>query len=194
MAETRTVLVDVDDTLADAGSAILRYVNERADKPYQYAELTREFREGKFPEFETLLQEFLNQPARVAAYEPYPGALASIRRLHDAGFVVHVASSRKEPLHQTTIQWLQAHGFADYVSQTHPRSARLKGHDFKVAVARQIKPAAAFDDTYQVAQALANSGFPVYLIDRPWNKQPALPGRITRVSSFARAVDLFLET
>ncbi len=189
----KTVLVDIDDTLADAQPAILAYVNARSRTPLAYEQYSRAHREDKSTDHQRLVDEFMKQPELVLAYPPYHDALAAIQRLHAAGYLIHIASARKEPLHQTTIDWLAHHGFADYVTEIHGRSSKQLGHEFKQEVAAKVQAVAAFDDTQLVAETLANSNVMVYLIDRPWNAAAVVGTNIIRVPSFAAGVTRFLE-
>jgi phosphoglycolate phosphatase-like HAD superfamily hydrolase len=185
----RTVLVDIDDTLSDTQNPMLAYVNSKSSQPYTFDKMTREHREAGIPEYENLVQEFLARPDLVSKCPPFSDALDAMRRLHEAGYEIHIVSSRKEPLHAITETWLAEHGFADYVHQIHPRSSTQKGKEFKRIVAERIKPVAGFDDTLEVAEVLAEAGFPIYLIDKPWNTGDSLPQNITRADSFAAAVN-----
>ena len=187
-----TLLVDIDDTLSDTQVAMLRYVNSKSAQPYRFEELTRAHREEAVPEYERLVQEFLADPQLVGQCRPYRTALAAMQQLHDAGYAIHIVSSRREPLHAVTTAWLKEHGFADYVDTIHPRSAQHTGKEFKQMIAGKIKPAAAFDDTLEVAEVLAGTGVLTYLIDRPWNAGEPLPKNICRAETFAAAAADFL--
>lgn len=188
----QAVLVDIDDTLADTQVEILKYVNSQGKKQYKWEEMTIAFREGRKFRYERLVKKFLAQPHLMAACKPYNDALSAMKKLHNAGYAIHIASARHEPLHDVTIQWLEQHGFIDYVTEIHPRFSIQKGHEFKVAAAKKGGAVAAFDDTYDVSHALAGNGITVYLINKPWNKNEKLPPNIIRVDSFSHAVDLFL--
>lgn len=187
-----TVLVDLDDTLADTQVAMLRYINARGARQFTFAELTREHREQEVAGYDELVNEFLRQPELVRQTAPYDDAREAIRQLHAAGLAIHIVSARREILHGVTDEWLGEHGFARYVTEIHRRSSHTKGRDFKRLVSEKIHPIAAFDDTYDVAETLAATGVPVYLIDKPWNQEERLPAGITRVPSFAAGVHKFL--
>ncbi len=187
-----TVLVDIDDTLADTQTAVLQWVNAQSPQQYSYRELTREHREKNSGHYYEMVQQLLNSPDDLQV-EPYTNALEALKQLHRADYEIHIASARKESLHQLTLDWLKRHGFVDYVKQVHPRSSKVRGHEFKVMVAGNVKPEAAFDDTLEVAEALAESGVTVYLIDKPWNTSDNLPQNIIRTPDFASAVSQFLK-
>lgn len=188
------VLIDIDDTLADLSSVMLAWVNERLDPPLRYDDLTREHRERGSGRYQELVTEALREPDRFDV-RPYPGALAAVRKLHDAGYGIHIASARKEHWHRTTVDWLARHGFAGFVRQVHPRGSGEQGIEFKRAAAERIGAAAAFDDTLNVVLAVSEVCPRTYLIDRPWNRGdvPGTPGRITRATEFASAAGHFLE-
>lgn len=189
----KAVLVDIDDTIADTQVGILSYVNERASRRYDYEELDRRFREGGLePEYDRLVREFLRTPELVAQARPYESALEGLKRLHEAGYEVHVASARKENLHDVTAEWLKRHGLIEYVTRIHPRMKTHRGPDFKKLAAEAAKAVAAFDDTYDVAEALAGTGVRVYLIEKPWNRHEPEAENIVPVHDFSEAVERFL--
>ncbi len=183
-------LVDIDDTLSGTMTALLEYVNERASRHYRYEELNREFRERNEGEYYDLVQEALR--AGNLQVFPLAGALAGVSRLHQAGHEVHIVSARPEDQHKWVRRWLQTYDFSPYITEIHPRPSSQKGSDFKRAVAKRIKPKAAFEDTYELARALAPVCPKTYLIDCPWNRADGLPGGVIRVPSFAAGVERFL--
>jgi hypothetical protein len=186
------VLVDIDDTIADAQTVLLEHVNLVSPTKYHHRGLTRAFRERDDNDYNRLVGQLLKQPDIVGSYQPFGDALDAMAELHQAGYAVHIASSRKEDLHAVTLQWLRRHGFADYVTQVHPRSSASRGHIFKVETATRLQAVAAFDDTFNVVEALSAAVPVVYLIERPWNQGEATPVNVKRASSFAAAVNDFL--
>jgi phosphoglycolate phosphatase-like HAD superfamily hydrolase len=189
------VFIDVDDTIADTVRHVLGRINEGRPQPYQFHELTLNFREGRHEgkEYNQAVKALL-QPKLVSAIAPYPDALEALRRLHRAGYEIHIVSARQELLHEVTARWLERHGFADFIERIHPRPNSLKGKLFKQQLTQRIKPVALFDDTLDVALELAGSVDSVFLIDKPWNNGSdlSLPANVIRSADFARAVDSFL--
>ena len=189
------VFVDVDDTIADTGRHVLQHINQGSGPSYVYDKLTLDFREGnrEGKAYNDAVLQLL-RPEIMIETAPLAGALAAMERLHNAGYAVHIVSARQEPLHQTTEQWLQKHGFADFVDEIHPRPSRLKGKAFKRELAEQLKPVALFDDTLDVTLELAAAVATVFLIHKPWNKDTdlVLPANVVRSADFAAAVDTFL--
>ncbi|MEX2209939.1 MAG: hypothetical protein WD603_03610 [Patescibacteria group bacterium] len=188
----QNILVDIDDTLADTQTAMLRYINQKSNQTYRLEELTREHRENTKLEYDKLAKEFMARPDLIARCAPYADALDAFRKLHGSGFVIHIVSSRREPLHDITLDWLREHGFADYVTEVHPRSSKQSGREFKCLISEKIRPVAAFDDTMEIAEALADMNITVYLIHQPWNAGESLPPNVHRSKTFAAAVNAFL--
>ena len=187
----RNVIIDIDDTLADLCSVLLEWVNERLDAPLRYEQLTRDHRESGSGEYQQLVDQALNDPQQLKVL-PCRGALDAVRRLHRAGYRIHIVSARKEGWHQVTVDWLAEHGLTEFVEEIHPRRSTDKGIDFKREVARRVRPAAAFEDTLNVALTFGEMCPRTYLIDHPWNKAE-IPQNVFRVPDFASAVEHFLD-
>jgi len=185
----RNLIVDLDDTLAEATRAILHDVNTKLPTPITWHELTRDHREANDGPYFHAVQTFLAEPERLLEYEPCEGAREALDHLAAAGYELHLVSARKEPLHEVTIRWLTRNRFAEFLQAVHGRPSTERGFEFKLRIARELRPIAAFDDTLEVAEALGGAGTRVYLIDKPWNRAPNLPTNVRRAPSFSEAVD-----
>ncbi len=192
MSNQLSVIVDIDDTISQTQRTYLEHVNRISPRPYAYELLTRESREVDGNDYDTLVKQVMRNPAVVKSTVPYEDALDAVKRLHAAGVQIHIASSRKEDLHDVTLDWLAMHGFIDFVARVHGRLGSVSGNDFKVQAALACGAVAAFDDTYEVALAFAGVVPEVYLLDRPWNQSGSLPQNVIRSPGFGEAVDLFL--
>lgn len=186
------VLVDIDDTIADAQTVLLDHVNRVSPVKYCHEDLTRASRESNDNDYNLLVAQLLKQPDIIGSYLPFKDAAAAMAQLHRAGFEIHIASSRREVLHEVTIQWLRRYGFADFITRVHPRSSASRGHTFKVEAATSVRAVAAFDDTFDVVEALSVTVPIVYLIKQPWNYGETMPINVRRATSFAAAVDDYL--
>lgn len=193
MANNR-VLVDVDDTLSDTQLVLIREVEQITGKHFAFDEMTRAHREKEIDGWGKAVREVLKNPAAMLTCQPSHLALEGLSLLHAGGFEPHIVSSRQEPLHETTAAWLDQHGFATYVAAVHPRLNGEGGNEFKVRIAREQNFRAAFDDTFEVAVALAAVVPTVYMIDKPWNRghDEELPTNVERVESFYDGVEEFL--
>ncbi len=186
------ILVDIDDTLAQTQSHNIDYIKKQHGKDYNFSDMTREYREGHDIEYAKLVGQFLQDKQVISEIKPYSFALDSLKMLHQAGHTIHIVSSRRENLHKVTEDWLREHGFIDYVHLIHPRYSNLHGKDFKLKIAQDNKLTIAFDDTWDVSEALAGAGVRVFLIHKPWNQDEELTNMIIRVDDFRTGVELFL--
>lgn len=192
--QRQAVLVDIDDTIADTQAAIIDFIFRRTGQRVPLEYFTEAVRRNRFGEYDGLITEFLNTPEAVRDVAPLADARQALKRLHAGGYRIHIMSSRAEPLHRVTEKWFKDHGFADSVHEIHPRSVSVPSSEYKRQVVDRIKPAAAFDDAYDIAVSLASAGVAAYLITRPWNAQRTkLPSGVTRVDSFAEGVECFLK-
>jgi hypothetical protein len=180
----KKALVDIDDVLIPTQEALLAYVNAHAEQSFAYHEVTREMREHA-------PGEYLSQPDLVRELQPFPHSAEALRQLYEAGYEIHIATARKEGLHEVTEPWLEEHGLLQYVYEIHPRPTKLPGEEFKREVALSVGIDVAFDDTQSVIEMLANSGVFVYAIDCPWNSgELAAPAEnVTRAPDLGAAVD-----
>lgn len=197
------VLVDVDDTIAATQKHMLAEVNSQFGRKYVWEQMDRSMREKHDHDYGELVWKILNQPDTMGAVSPLPNSLEAMEALHNAGHEIHIVSARKEMLHKVTEDWLQAHGFVDYIERIHPRPAVGKttteslknGRYWKRSIAEEIGFAAAFDDTFDVCLELGQvPDLSVYMIDKPWNRgyDEELPESVVRYGDFKEAVDHFL--
>lgn len=140
-----------------------------------------------------LVKEFLKNPELVSSSLPYEDALAAVEKLHLHGAEVHVASSRKENLHKSMLEWLETHGFMVFVTRVHFRNSSVAGVTFKQASAHAAGAIAAFDDTYDVCEGLAEIGLDVFMMEKPWNADQPVPENILVHTGISAAVDDFIE-
>lgn len=190
--EPANLIIDLDDTLAETTRAILQNVNSGLPNPIKWHDLTRDHREANDGPYFDAVQAFLAEPERLLQYEPCEGAREALAHLAATGYDLHLVSARKEPLHEITIEWVGRHGLTEFFRAIHGRPAAERGFEFKLRVAGELQPVAAFDDTLEVAEALGGADISVYLIDKPWNVASRLPRRVRRVESFAMAAEHLL--
>lgn len=188
-------MIDVDDTIADTQVFLLEEINKTVATPFLFDEMTREHREDNdHLDYGKKVWEILKQPQLMAQVKPYPSALDSMWDLWLSGWDLHIVSSRQEPLHTCTRQWLKDHGFESIIEKIHPRPTYTKGSKFKVDVAREVGFTVAFDDTFDVCVTLAAVVPKVYMIDKPWNRgyDDELPNNVIRVNAFTEGVSELL--
>ncbi len=173
-------IVDIDDTIADTQAAIIDFIFRRTGERVPLEYFTEAVRRDRSGEYAELVTQFLNTPEVVRDVAPLADARRALKRLRAAGYRIHIMSSRAEPLHRVTEKWLKNHGFADSVHEIHPRSVSVPSSEYKRRLADRIKPAAIFEDAYDIVALLASAGITAYLITRPWNaSRTKLPSGFT---------------
>jgi hypothetical protein len=190
---SRALMIDLDDTLHAMQREVLRHIARRTGETLDYWAMDSDTIEHQRSRENLVVQEFLCRPDLVMRGQPYRRALEGVRLLSHTGYQLHIVSSRQEPLHQATEDWLERHGFREYIHHVHRRSSVVRGRDFKTRVAAEIGALAAFDDTPTVVEELVRHNTPVYLIRRPWNRNIVASPAIRPFPSFYRAAVAFLE-
>lgn len=179
-------LIDVDDTIAETQALFIEETNRRHGTTYAFDKMTRAYRENTADQFwDDAVHTLLKEPEVMSRCVPSDGALSGIVTLLEAGWHNHIVTARKADLQTTTETWLSDRGFWNSVHKYHVRGDE-RGAEFKVRVAEEVGFDAAFDDTLEIALALAPVVETVYLIDKPWNRgfDDELPNNIVRVGNF----------
>ena len=106
------IALDIDSTLHHYWDLFRSIVRDRYDIDLAYEDQT-DWGITRLP------QEFLRAAVRethsdqnIAAAEPYPGAVETIRAWHDQGHWIHVTSHRAADSAPATARWLEAVGIA----------------------------------------------------------------------------------
>ncbi|MGH7432205.1 MAG: hypothetical protein ACREJL_00475 [Candidatus Methylomirabilales bacterium] len=175
--------VDIDDVLVDALPQFVAAFNARFAKavPLEQADwdIFRVFPEIPHPArrafWRTLEEE------RFLFQRPiHPEAAAAIRRLRDLGHDLFLVTGRL-PWHRApTLQWLAAEGLGEAFTDLLVKQPRLPREKHKRKAAAALRLEAFVEDERRTAEALVTLPLTVFLLDRPWNQGPALPG-LTRV-------------
>jgi hypothetical protein len=168
-------------------------VNLELGRNIRLSNLTFEVRENLSPSVQEILDRFFVDKEAILLIPAYPSSLAGIKLLHEAGYRIHVVSSRKSPTRYHSRQWLEAHGFEPFITEIHPRDRNLSGPEFKLAIAQKTQAEAAFDDQVRIAQTLAQNGIQVYLVSRPWNSELRRFDNVLRVRSFLRGAQIHVK-
>ena len=102
------IAIDIDSTLHHYWDLLQRVARERygVDLPYE------EQRDWGITALErdALVHcvEETHSDENIAAAEPYPGAVETVRAWHDAGHWIHITSHRRDGAHAATARWLEA--------------------------------------------------------------------------------------
>ena len=171
--------VDIDDVLVDALPHFLAAFNARFGKavPLEQADwdIFREFPEIPATDrrafWRTLEDEgFLFQrPVK-------PEAAAAVQQLRALGQDLFLVTGRL-PWHRApTLQWLATQGLGEAFSGLRVKHPRRPAEEHKREAAAALRLDAFVEDERRTAEALVTLPLTVFLLDRPWNQGPALPG------------------
>jgi uncharacterized HAD superfamily protein len=100
--------------------------------------------------------------AAILAGEPYPGAVETVRRWHEAGHVIHITSHRDPQSHPATTRWLEQIGL--------PFDELYCAHD-KVAHCVHAGIDLLIDDSPENLAKAIDHGIAVATIAHPWNRE-----------------------
>jgi uncharacterized protein len=99
--------IDIDSTLHDYWSQLSEVVARRHGIALPYEEQDTWEITALEPENLRACVEETHGEAYVLAAEPYPGAVAAVRRWKAAGHYIHVTSHRARAAHAATARWLE---------------------------------------------------------------------------------------
>ena len=179
--------VDIDDVLVDALPHFLAAFNARFAKavPLEEADwgIFRAFPEIPATDrrafWKTLEEE------RFLFQRPvHPEAVAAINRLRDLGHDLFLVTGRL-PWHRApTLDWLTSQGLGEAFTDLLVRELQRPREEHKREAATALRLEAFVEDERGTAEALVTLPLTVFLLDRPWNRGPALPG-LKRVRDWA---------
>lgn len=186
-----TILIDIDNTIAQTQRAYIAYANEMVgDARFIFEDITKEYSDNINDPFEALVRNYLtssNYAQTAEAILPYVGILEAFQSLHLHDFRLCIASSRVENWHEPTVHWLDKHGLLPYIHQIYLRTSDVPSIDFKQQSVIATDATIVFDDSFETAKVLASLKR-YYLIDQPWNRQvPELP-YVRRTKTFTSGV------
>lgn len=136
------------------------------DIPARYEDLTSFEWPRATPETTALCLKLSADPQFAARLAPIPRMAQALRRLHGAGYEIHIITARPACVREATRRWLRAHGVADCVAEIHCVESGLA----KVPLARALGCAAFVEDNYLTAEAMGAAGIRSYLLDAPYNQ------------------------
>lgn len=185
------IYVDIDDVLADTSSCLIHIAEREFRKKVPFEEFTSFDLKVSFDltqhEYEHFL-EMAHQPDEILNIAPIPDAIAALRQWMASGYEISIVTGRPTTTYETTLDWLAAHNIPNDHFFMVNKYAR-PGMDESIALSMQalseMKFQFAVEDSYDMAVHLAdNMDTQVLLYDRPWNRGPALNGKIRRFQSW----------
>jgi uncharacterized protein len=189
MGSTLRIGVDVDDVLVESLPGYLEAFRSRfgrevriEDAAWEIFPRYPEISTGEMRQFFTTLDEMEFLGTRPFHSE----AAAAMQVLAGAGHRLVVVTGRLQEHRHYTQRLLRSAGIAELFEDLVHRDGEAAA-EYKPRVIRQRRLDLLIDDELYVAIATARVPIPVLLFDRPWN-QGALPGGITRVTSWAQVL------
>jgi phosphoglycolate phosphatase-like HAD superfamily hydrolase len=141
----RAVIWDLDGTLSD----------DRARAHFVEVE------EGRMPDWKSYFDAIEEDP-------PIAASIAILQAVRESGIRIIYLTGRPEFTREATERWLEANGLDEYdLLLMRPEWERRHAGRFKVDVVRDLRRnyeiVCAFEDRIDVAEALRQSGIPVFL-------------------------------
>ena len=165
----RVIGLDCDGVLA---SDRLLWQHLRRSYPKHIPARYEDLRTFEWPratrETEALCRKLSADREFVALLPPIPYMAEALRRLHEAGYTMHVITARPASVLGVTRRWLRMHGVSDYVEEIYC----VENGAAKVPLALELHCRAFVEDNHATAEAMGQAGVRSYLLDAPYNRLP----------------------
>ena len=185
--------IDVDEVIADSVAVYLPTLNDLFGRTLTRDDLTRYQFEETFVLSPAEMKAFWKSFSSGGGWErirPVPGAAEALGRLRARHEVVVVTGRPEEHVGERTRRWLAAHAIPH-------DSLVFRGEtDKEAAVRRATDDGRGLDvlveDHWAFAEAVAEHGVPVLLVDCPWNRSAPAHPLVRRVGGLVEAIDSIL--
>jgi uncharacterized HAD superfamily protein len=189
----RHLCIDIDNVLAETDIVMRRVIRAftKGDVDLEYTDV-REFDYDKCRDCDGHsitreqwhnVHDRFSKPSTLLSIQPVPGVQRHLARL-SSKFELHLATSRLRSARAATIKWLDVHGFPEH-------DLHFLKHGQKHAVLGRF--AAAIEDHYEQAAALAACGTPAFLLEHPWNKGKPKAENVAWVKSWPQLIRILLK-
>ncbi|MFH2201917.1 MAG: hypothetical protein ABIJ96_02275 [Elusimicrobiota bacterium] len=187
MAKRRRVFVDFDDVLCATAIDLIRLLQEEFGKSVVYEDL-HDFDLGiSFGLDNAELKRFFaaaHRPERILGIPPIAGAREALAAWTARGLEVCIVTGRPTSTREASAQWLRERGmpYAEMIFVDKYRRATPDSDAVSLEALADMEFALAVDDAPPMLEfLLARMTLPVVIVDRPWNRQVAVPaGRAAR--------------
>jgi hypothetical protein len=176
------IAIDIDSTLHHHWPLVAAAAKRRfgVDLPYeqQLASTVRRLSEAQL----RACIEDTHTDEAIAGAHPYPHAVETVNRWHDAGHSIHILSHRAERSLTATRRWLDGIGL---------RHDELWGGDDKVARCRELGVDLLIDDSPETLLRALDAGIRAATLRHPWNEHLCDGSHVTCAADWrelARAV------
>ncbi len=163
------IALDIDSTLHHYWDLLERIVRDRHGLELPY-DRQRDWGITELPVEDVRAAVMESHSAEnIAAAEPYPGAVETVRAWHEAGHWIHVTSHRAGHTHEATARWLEQIGLPyDDLYCSWDKITRCVTLGINVLVD---------DSPVNIRRALAAEILPATIL-HPWNEELAAEGGV----------------
>ena len=197
---TRRVYVDFDDILSETALGFAATLETLFGKRVAFEDifsfdLGRSF--GLSPEDTAELMCRMHTSEALLGLRPVPGARDGLRTWKEVGCEVHVVTGRPPATRPASEEWLQLHDmqydelfFVDKYARNHPPHAEEQA--ITLDQLRAMRFCLAVEDSPVMIRFFAQEmDAPLVILDRPWNRQEAEEGRVTRCRDWCEILRRF---
>lgn len=187
MTAKKIAMVDLDNTLFRSAVKIVRVVNLRLKLKIRLKDVRSHF-EGLGEDVGKVVRDICAEPKFYSDIKPYKCAQGALKSLKEKGYYVYLVTSRCEHLFNITAASLAHWELISLTDGLYLRPEWIGSAEFKLYLARFLKPDVIFDDDADVVKMLNKNGFEVNLIKQPWNRPLWKARRVKPVSSILAGV------
>lgn len=186
MRDKLKIGIDIDNVISDTFSSYLEKFNRKFNTRISYEELSDFYYFEKYSGVDKKKVEiFIEKITRDYGYhfslKPYEEAIRVIKKWMRESVSIHYITLRPSYMKKVTLDWLKKHRFFgknatldlydDSISYT-------SDADYKKKISEKIGIDFLIEDAWEIATEFK---IPVFLLDRPWNRNVNLPKNIKRV-------------
>jgi uncharacterized HAD superfamily protein len=154
------IAIDIDSTLHNYWPEFAEAATRRFGVELPYDEQPWEIDRLR-PEQVRACVEETHRDERIVAAEPYPGAVETVKRWHEAGHFIHITSHRRVDAHDATATWLQRIGLP---------YDDLYCSDDKISRCVELEIDLLIDDSPVNLVRASDAGIRTATLAHPWNR------------------------
>jgi uncharacterized HAD superfamily protein len=199
----RNIYVDLDDVLSETARAFTGLLERHFGKTVAFEEMTS-FDLGKSFELDAEeLARFMHlahEPQVILSLEPVLGAAGALNQIIAMGYRICIITGRPPSTAEASKAWLELNRIPhhDFICvDKYGRDAMDASYGTAITLddLSEMHFCFAVEDSWDMAMFLRQEmELPVYLLDRPWNRDvelsnPTARARLTRCADWARVVE-----
>ena len=187
-----TIYVDMDDVIAESTATFIHIARREFGKKVAFEEIRSFNLQQSFglsdDEYERLF-EVAHRPEAILRFDLMRGAVEVLRNWEALGYTIAIVTGRLTVAWESSQEWLRRNQ-VPYHSFTMVNKYGREGCDDNIAISLEELSRRQFclavEDSAMMARHLSGTmGVPVALMDRPWNQDAVLNGKVTRYRSWS---------